>query len=431
MGPERSGEKIVGREINRLKPITISKIRKPGRYADGGGLYLEVGATGARKWLFFYKRNGKRREMGLGSFHAVPLAAARAKAAAAREALAGGSDPIAKRRDEEDEAKRSAGVPTFGALADALLPELKAEWRNDKHKAQWTSTLQTYAASLRGRLVNEIGVDDVLSVLRPIWLSKPETASRVRGRIERILDAAKAKGYRTGENPAAWRGNLEHLLPARVKLSRGHHKALPYEQLPEFIDRLRQHQEAGSIAAYALEFTILTAVRTGEIVRSKRDKKIDAGRWSEVDGDAATWTVPAQRMKAGKEHVIPLSGRAIKILDEVRPLTRRDGFIFPGQRAGQPLSEAAMTMLLRRMKVTNATVHGFRSTFRDWAGDETTFAREVAEEALAHAVGNIVERTYRRRNALQKRRELMEAWARYCECGATGNVVDLRMVRGG
>lgn len=416
----------MGREINRLKPISVSKIMKPGRYADGGGLYLEVSAAGAKKWLFFYKRSGKRREMGLGSFHAVPLVSARAKAASARETLAGGIDPITKRRGEEEEAKRSAGVPTFGALSDALLPEFEAEWRNDKHKAQWTSTLQTYAAPLRGKPVNEIDVDDVLSVLRPIGLTKSETASRLRGRIERILNAAKAKGYRTGENTAAWRGNLEHLLPARIKLTRGHHKALPYEDVPAFISTLREHQLAGSIAAYALEFTILTAVRTGEVARSKRGKMIDAGRWSEIDDAAATWTVPADRMKAGKEHVVPLSNRAVEILALVRPLARRDGFIFPGLRAGQPLSEGEMTMLLRRMKMTNATVHGFRSTFRDWAGDETSVAREVAEEALAHTVGNAVERTYRRRNSLQKRRELMEAWARYCEpTAATGNVVPL------
>jgi integrase len=257
---------------------------------------------------------------------------------------------------------------------------------------------------LRAKRVDEVTTEDVLAVLRPLWSRTPETASRLRGRIERVLDAAKAKGLRTGENPARWRGHLDVLLPRRRRMTRGHHAALPFEQLPAFLERLRVRP---AVAARALEFTILTAARTGETL---------GARWSEIDMASGVWTVPAERMKARTEHRVPLTPAALAILKEVRPLlgTANDGLVFPGQKRGRPLSQMAMVMLMRRMEVADYTVHGFRSTFRDWAGDATNFAREVVEAALAHTVGNAVERAYRRSDAFAKRQRLMEAWAGYC-----------------
>ena len=271
-------------------------------------------------------------------------------------------------------------------------------------------TLETYAAPLRSKPVNQITTEDVLEVLQPIWTSKAETASRVRGRIEKILDAAKAKGLREGENPARWRGHLDHLLPKRQLLQRGHHAAMPWQEVPEFVAQLRN---SPSMAALALEFVILTAARSGEVLRSFRDGEVVGASWGEIDRQAKVWTIPAKRMKAGREHRVPLSDRALAILGEAEK-ARRGKFIFPGQRGDQPLSDMALTMLLRRMNVTDATVHGFRSSFRDWAGEATNFPREIAEAALAHTVGDKVERAYRRGDALERRRELMEAWASFC-----------------
>jgi integrase len=296
--------------------------------------------------------------MGLGSATTVSLADAREKASAARRKLAQGVNPIEDRR-------RDNGIPTFGEMADNVREALSAGFRNEKHKAQWKSTLETYAAPLRFKPVDTIATDDVLAVLKPIWTLIPETASRVRGRIEKVLDAAKAKGFREGENPARWRGHLDHLLSKPSKLGRGHHPAMPYEDVAAFVG-----------------------------------KKV--------------WTVPATRMKAGREHRVPLSNRAIAILKRLRDFGSSE-FVFPGQKPKKPLSNMAMEMVLRRMKVENATVHGFRSSFRDWAGNVTSFPREVTETALAHVIGDKAEQAYRRGDALDKRRILMEAWAAYCE----------------
>ena len=271
-------------------------------------------------------------------------------------------------------------------------------------------TLETYAAPLRSKPVNRINTEDVLEVLQPIWTTRAETASRVRGRIEKILDAAKAKGLREGENPARWRGHLDNLLPKRQLLQRGHHAAMPWQELPEFIAQLRH---SPSMAALALEFVILTAARSGEVLRSYREDEVVGASWGEIDRQAKVWTIPARRMKAGREHRVPLSGRAIAILNEAEK-ARRGKFIFPGQRGDQPLSDMALTMLLRRMNVGAATVHGFRSSFRDWAGEVTSFSREIAEAALAHTIGDKVERAYRRGDALEQRRKLMQAWADFC-----------------
>jgi integrase len=290
---------------------------------------------------------------------------------------------------------------------------LSQGFRNEKHKAQWKMTLRVYADPLRAKPVDKIETTDVLAVLRPIWQTKPETASRVRGRIERILNAVKAKTYRTGENPAAWRGHLENLLPKQSRLSRGHHGAIPYKDLPGFVASLRERK---AVAAMALEFAILTAGRSGEVL---------GARWSEIDLDEKVWTIPTERMKAAREHRVPLSDRAVEIIINMGE-AKVSEFVFPGHRAGRPLSVMALEMVLRRMGVENATVHGFRSAFRDWAGNETLFARELAEHALAHVVGDKVEQAYRRSDALARRRELMCAWALHCEAGVRENVLTFK-----
>ncbi|MGE0235879.1 tyrosine-type recombinase/integrase [Methylocystis sp.] len=382
---------------------------KPGRYGDGGGLWLVVSPTGARKWVYRFTWQARVTEMGLGSADLVSLAEARAKAGDARKTLANRCNPIKARREA---AKASAGKPTFGEVADGLIATKQSEWRNEKHRAQWRMTLETYAAPLRSRPVDQIDTEAVLAVLKPIWFEKPETASRLRGRIEAVLDAAKAQGHRTGENPAAWRGHLLHLLPTRQKLSRGHHAAMAYDDVPAFVARLR---ERDALAAMALELCILTATRSGEVL---------GARWSEIDLKAKVWTVPAGRTKAAREHRIPLSGRALAIFETLAN-ARTGDFVFPGQREGKPLSNMAMEMVLRRMGVESVTVHGFRSAFRDWAGNETHFPREVAEAALAHVIGDKAEQAYRRSDALEKRRELMTAWSNHCEPKDGSNVVPM------
>jgi len=387
--------------------LTARKIEtaKPGKYSDGGNLYLIVSPTGARKWVLRFTWRGKAREMGLGTPATVSLADARERAANARRMIGQGLDPI-------NERKRTGGVPTFGEMADQVREALSVGFRNEKHRAQWKATLATYAAPLSDKPIDAILTDDVLAVLKPIWTTKSVTASRVRGRIEKVLDAAKAKGYRQGENPARWRGHLDHLLPKQSKLTRSHHAAMPYEHVAAFIGRLR---ESDSLAAQALELTILTAARSGEILGMG---------WSEVDLDKKIWTVPANRMKAGREHRVPLSERAVAILRQLADIKTGD-FVYPGQRKNRRLSNMAIFMMLRRMKA-DVTVHGFRSTFRDWAGNESHFPREVVETALAHVVGDAAEQAYRRSDALEKRRKLMEAWASYCEPKANSNVLQLR-----
>jgi integrase len=382
---------------------------KPGKYGDAStkGLQLVVAPTGARRWVLRFMSQGKAREMGLGSFPAVGLADARQKAFAARKLAKEGVDPIADRQ-------RDRGIPTFGELADEVVKEQSKGFRNEKHKAQWAMTLRVYAAPLRSKPVDKVETVDVLAVLQPIWLEKPETSSRVRGGIERVLNAAKAKGYRTGENPAAWRGHLENLLAKQSKLSRGHHAALSYTDVPAFVARLRERE---AVAAVALEFTILTAARSGEVLNA---------RWEEIDLDAKVWTIPPARMKSAREHRVPLSDPALSILAKLSS-PRVSEFVFPGQRPHRPLSVTAMAAVLRRMGDADVTAHGFRSGFRDWAGNETHFPRELAEHALAHVIGDKAEQAYRRSDALTKRRALMDAWATYCEpSGADEKITPLR-----
>jgi integrase len=398
----------MAREMNRLPPRAALTITEPGRHADGGGLYLVVSKSLSRKWVFRFKWHKRLIDMGMGAASVVTLAKARERAFAARALLADGVNPLeAKQADK--------AIPTFGDMADRLLTDLGPQWRNEKHKAQWKTTLEKDAAKLRPIAVDKVDTADVLSVLKTIWASKPETASRLRGRIERVLDAARAKGYRSGENPARWKGHLDHLLPTRQKLTRGHHAAMPFEKVPRFIADLRERR---AVAALGLEFAILTAARSGEV---------RGATWGEFDLKAKVWSVPAERMKAGREHRVPLSARAIEILTEALPLSSGGpgAMVFPGLKKGTGLSDAAFDRLLKRMgfKPGEVTPHGFRSSFRDWAGEVSPFPREQAEAALAHVVGDATERAYRRGDALEKRRKLMDTWARYCEPKAAGSNV--------
>ncbi len=382
---------------NRLTTRTVQTIKDAGRHADGGGLYLFVSAGDRRRWVFRYTRAGETVEMGLGGAgpDGVTLATARAKAAAARDQLARGGDPLTARRQA-----MPPSTATFGEFADRLVADIAVGFRNEKHRAQWAMTLTTYAAPLRGKPLDAITTDDVLEVLNPIWTTKSETASRLRARIERVLDAARAKGLRSGENPARWRGHLDSLLPRRQKLARGHHAAMPYRDVPTFVARLR---EVEGMSARALEFCVLAASRSGEVL---------GARWQEIDLADKVWVVPAGRMKAAREHRVPLTLRMLEILGEVGA-GDRGPFVFRGGRRDKPLSVTALQMALRRRQAGKVTVHGFRSAFRDWAAEETPFPREVAEAALAHVVGDATERAYRRGDALEKRRQLMEAWASF------------------
>lgn len=397
----------MGYSRERLKALTVSRLcKKSGLHSDGGGLNLRVTSPTACSWVFRYMIDRRAREMGLGKYPEVSLAEARTRAAEARKLKSQGIDPI----NERDKIRRSkladaAKAITFKDAAKSYIESNRAGWRNAKHAAQWEATLATYAEPIIGALaIQDIDTGLVLKVLEPIWTTKPETASRLRGRIEAILDWAKARGHRDGENPASWRGHLDKLLPPRSKVRRvKHHAALPFEGLSAFMVALHFEE---SISALALEFTILTAARTGEVIGS---------RWAEFDLLEKIWVVPRERMKAGREHRVPLSDRAMAILKEVKPnQISGDIFVFQGNRLGSPLSNMAFLMLLRRMKRDDLTVHGFRSTFRDWAAEHTNFANEVAELALAHTIGNKVEAAYRRGDMFEKRRALMDAWAKAC-----------------
>ncbi len=393
-------------QAGRLTALRVAKAKRPGMYGDGDGLYLRVTADGAKNWVYRYMLAGRPRWMGLGSVALYGLAEARGKALDARRLRHEGIDPIeARRATRTRERLGAAKMVTFKQCAESYIKAHRAGWRNTKHAAQWEATLATYAEPIIGALpVQAIDTALVLRVLEPIWETKPETAGRLRGRIEVILDRAKVLKQREGENPARWRGHLDKLLPRRSKVRAvEHHAALPYGQLPSFLAVLREQE---GIAASALEYTILTAVRTGEII---------GATWDEINLLDKTWTIPAERMKAGKEHRIPLSGRAIVILEEMQRHALEDTtFVFRGGKADKPLSNMAFLMLLRRMKRDDLTAHGFRSTFRDWAAERTDFPSEVVEMALSHAIGNKVEAAYRRGDLFEKRRRLMDAWAAYC-----------------
>lgn len=401
----------MAREVHRLSAKAVEKTKQPGYYCDGGGLYLQVSPTLSRSWIFRYTRDGKGREMGLGSARDVTLAVARAKASDARRQLTDGVDPIAARDGQRaQERLQKAGTIAFSECAEKYIAAHSAGWRNPKHVGQWENTIKTYAGAVIGHLaVKDVDTALVLRVLEPIWTKKPETASRLRGRIERVLDWARVHGYRIGENPARWRGHLDKLLPSGMnRKARRHLAALPYDEMPAFLQELRAQP---GTAARALEFLVLNASRTSEVIGAKP---------AELELRKALWTIPAERMKAGKEHRVPLSARAGEIA-EAQGLEGE--YLFPGGKPGQPLSDMAMLMLLERMGRKGLTVHGFRSTFRDWAAECTSYPNEVCEMALAHAISDEVEAAYRRGDLFEKRRQLMADWARYCEAPKGGATV--------
>jgi integrase len=402
-------------KVHKLTQLKIAKTKGPAILHDGGGLYLRVAAAGARSWVYRFALNGRRRDMGLGPYPLIGLAEAREEAIKHRKLRHQGIDPLGEKRAQR-QARRllEASAMSFRQCADAYIASHKTGWKNAKHAAQWPSTLGTYVYPIFGDLpVQSIDVGLVMKAVEPIWSTKPETATRVRGRIESVLDWATTRGYRQGENPARWRGHLENLLPKRSKVRAvEHHAALPYGQLPEFMAELRQQE---GVVSRALEFTVLTAARTSEAI---------GARWSEFDLSTRLWTIPPERMKARREHRVPLSDAALAVLEEMRAIRSGD-FVFPGGRARRPISNMAMTMTLRRMGRGDLTVHGFRSTFRDWTAEQTSFPHEVCEMALAHIVADAVERAYRRGDLFEKRRQLAEAWASFAT-GASGvNVVQI------
>jgi len=397
---------------NKLNALTIKNATKPGLYSDGHGLSLQVSVYGTKAWLFRFMRDGVARKMGLGALHTVSLAEARKRAAEARLAVHDGEDPIEARAARRAASRlETAKAITFKECAEAYVKANEAGWKNEKHRDQWIATFNRTSRGKRTfpavtEAINDLPVGSidtglVLKVIEPIWATKPETASRVRGRIESILNWATTRNYRSGENPARWRGHLDNVLPHRAKIRKvKHHDALPYAEMPAFMADLRRKE---GVSARALEFTVLTAARTGEAIHAT---------WPEFDLKAKLWTIPAARMKGAKEHRVPLSDRVIAALEALP----RDGkFVFPGSKAGKPLSNMSMLELLRGMRGRGATVHGFRSTFRDWAAERTAHPDHVIEMSLAHAIGDKVEAAYRRGDLFEKRRRLMGDWAAYCE----------------
>jgi integrase len=396
----------MAKQIEKLTPEFVAAVDKPGMYPDGLGLYLQVSKWNTKSWLFRYSRNYKLRSLGLGACHTITLSEARKRAKQARQQLLDGNDPIDAKHEKRHQVMADrARMMTFDQCATAYIEAHRHGWKNAKHADQWTATINTYASPIIGALpVAKVDTALVMKVLQPIWTTKTETATRLRGRIESILGWATVSGYRTGDNPARWRDHLDNLLPRRSKVKKvEHHPALPYAEMGAFIAELRG--QAGT-AALALEFTILTATRTGETI---------GARWEEFDTSGKTWTIPAARMKAEKEHRVPLCDRALAILKELHKLGGE--YVFPGLKPGKPLSNMAMLTLLKRMGRGDLTVHGFRSTFRDWAAEQTAYPHEMAEMALAHTIDNKVEAAYRRGDLFKKRVRMMQDWQVHCEAG--------------
>jgi integrase len=407
--------------------LAVGREQRAGRYSDGGGLYLQVSPKKAKdgaeqppakSWIFRYRVGTREREMGLGAFPAVTLKRARDKAAECRLQREAGIDPLETREAARIAAQAEAArVMTFEECAEGYIADNEGAWKNAKHAQQWRNTLKTYVYPVFGKLpVRDVDEPLVLRVLRPIWRDKPETASRVRGRIEVVLDWAKVHKQRTGENPARWRGNLALVLPKQSDIHEvRHHPALPFDRAAEFVSALRDRE---AVAAMALEFLILTLGRSNEVL---------SARWPEIDEAAKLWIIPKERMKGGREHRVPLTDAAIAVLERAKPLAREDGYVFPGEgKKGGPLSVNALHNLIGRMNGKSdpptwrdeqgaaVVPHGFRSSFKDWASERTNFANEISEMALAHAVDDKTEAAYRRGDLLEKRRKLMEAWAAYC-----------------
>ncbi|MCE0879346.1 tyrosine-type recombinase/integrase [Pseudomonas putida] len=403
----------MARGINKLSALAVQKAKDPGYYGDGGGLWLQVSKLGGKSWVFRYTRNGKTRDMGLGPVHTISLSEARSKSLEHRKSLLEGTDPLEAKKAKQQESKlEAARHKTFKECALAYIQANRAGWKNPKHVQQWENTLEAYAYPIIGELaIGAVDTNLVLKVLQQqvgspsepaqFWYTKAETASRLRGRIENILDWATFRGYRQGENPARWKGHLEHELPARSKVQKvEHHASLPYAEAPAFMRDLGKRK---GVSARALEFSILTACRSGEV---------RGAEWSEINFKESTWTIPAARMKAGKEHSVPLSPEAVQLLKSL-PRTADSPYVFPSPQ-GKQLSDMSLTAVLRRMDVGHLTQHGFRSTFRIWAAEQTHHPREVCEHALAHKLPNSVEAAYQRGTLWPKRVQLMHDWAQYC-----------------
>lgn len=390
-------------ELEKLSALRVKRASKPGLYGDGHGLYLRVGDGNAKSWVLRYMLSGVAHSMGIGAVADFSLAEARERAAKYRKLAKQGIDPIEARRAERTGS--SARAITFAACAEAYIANHKGAWKGARHAKQWMSSLEAYACPALGGLpVSRIDTAAVMSVLGPIWTQKPETAARLRGRIESVLDFATSAGYRSGENPARWRGHLANLLPRKSKVAQvKHYQALPYAAMPAFMTLLRQRTE---VADYALQFAILTAVRSGEAL---------AATWDEFDLEAKLWTIPAERMKAKRDHIVPLSDAVLVVLAKMRMIRQPGvGVVFAGRRRGRPLGHGQLLRTIAALGYRGVTTHGMRSAFRDWAGDCTAFPRELAEAALAHVVGDKSETAYRRSTAIEKRRCLMQAWADYC-----------------
>ena len=416
----------VKRQGNKLTAAAVRAANKPGLYGDGHGLYLQVSAFDTKSWVFRFMIDGRARKKGLGPIHTVSLAEARKRAADARLKALDGIDPIDEHKAQRAARKvEAAKALTFGQAAESYIKANRSGWRSDKHAGQWRATFEETRRGKRvypaaTAIINDLPVSAidtglVRKVLEPIWFSTPETASRVRGRIERVLAWATVAGHRVGDNPARWAGHLKELLPAKGAIAKTEHlAAIPYAELPAFVGELRAKH---GTSASALEFCILTAARTGEVIRA---------RWAEIDLNAKLWTVPATRMKSQVEHRVPLSDRAVAILET---LPSEGEYVFPGARRGKPLAHTALLVLLQGMRGRGLTVHGFRSAFRDWAAEQTAYPHELCEIALAHAVGNKVEAAYRRGDMMEKRRRLMAEWANHCAkpaVAAGGKVVNIR-----
>jgi integrase len=409
----------------------VERVKTPGRYHDGHGLYLQIVNANNKSWLLRYERDGRERWYGLGPVHTFSLKEARSRARAARQLLHDGIDPIDHRKAQRAAlAATKAKAITFAEAAQRYLDQHESKWKNRKHREQWANTLQAYAYPvLGGMAVGDIDTPLILRVLEqhvpaergyaagPLWNVRAETASRVRGRIESVLDWATVRGYRTGDNPARWKGHLAEVLPARSQVAKPvHHAALPYRELPTFMAALRERE---GTAARALELAILTAARTSEVI---------GARWDEIDLENKTWTVPAGRMKGGREHRVPLSERAVELLQDL-PTEDGNAYVFMGPRVGSGLSNMSMTAVLRRMGRGDVTVHGFRSSFMDWAHEQTAFPKAAIDMALAHVVGDKVEAAYRRGDLLAKRRQLADAWSKYC-CSPPMQKADVVEFRG-
>ncbi|MDR3521371.1 MAG: integrase arm-type DNA-binding domain-containing protein [Acidocella sp.] len=397
----------------RLTALTVNSMATQGNWPDGDNLYLRIRHDGSKSWAFRYKLAGKQHWMSLGPVRDVTLAEAREAARKLRNQLRDGLSPLDQRRERQALALNTEGR-TFDAVAKLYIDAHKTGWKNAKHAAQWQSTLDAYASPVIGKLaVGSIGLDEVLRILRPIWKEKPETASRLRGRIEAVLDYAGVHGWRKGDNPARWAGYLDQVLPAKAKVRAVlHHPAVPWADMPAVMVKL-----GPSTSALCLRFLVLTAARSGEA---------RGARWNEIDMEAKTWTIPATRMKAKQEHRVPLSEAAMSILTAMEPLKRKpDGLVFPGGRAGSPLSDVAVSKALAGV-VEGFTVHGMRSTFRDWCAERSNYPREIAEAALAHTNKDKVEAAYSRTDHLEKRRQMMEAWARHCTSPAVKAASNVR-----